>query len=679
MSKINLERAIQNIGRRTEPYAALVELIVNAVEAIEETARVDGCVKVRVLRSNQTDISQSLPEVEGFEVEDNGIGFTERHLESFDTLYTDRKIDRGGKGFGRIVCLKHFRRFSVQSVFKRQDKLQSVNFLVGRNNNIVSGASYDEAKSNDTGSIVKIRYLRNSAFPDKKLKTIGKVLVQRILPFFISEESKCPRIILFEDRSQGGNGDEPICLNDYFGNKLGEFVKELPTGHSSFTLPQHDSEEEFSVRIFKLYTSRIASNQISLVAHKREVSRIKLSEHIPEFEEAFYDEESNRGFIIKAYVLGTYLDTNVSVERGRFKFGKSPEISYPIGRLMIEKEAATIAASAVEPTMKTRLAKKREHVQSYVDNKAPWYKENLPKVDISELSHKSTDEQIEAVLHADNYRRESNTKSKLVTFLSSESPGQSDLNLSDLVNDLSDSSKAKLAEYVVFRKYVLDLFNKSLEQCENGKYSIEGTLHDIILRRRKDTDTIPFEHHNLWLLEERLSYTNYVASDQTLGNGNRQRPDILVFDNPLMFREDNVISNPITIFEFKRPQYDDFVNASSKEDPVKKIVSYVNKIRDGKYKTPKGRSIEVTLNTPAYGFVVCDISSKVEKWLRNENEFKEMPDKLGWFRWFDNINLLIQVIKWDKISKDAEIRHRIFFKKLGIENLFERKINEESS
>jgi hypothetical protein len=43
------------------------------------------------------------------------------------------------------------------------------------------------------------------------------------------------------------------------------------------------------------------------------------------------------------------------------------------------------------------------------------------------------------------------------------------------------------------------------------------------------------------------------------------------------------------IFEFKKPQRDDFVNPSSQEDPVQQIVRYVNNIRDGKYKTPEGR------------------------------------------------------------------------------------------
>ena len=667
MSKINLERAIQNIGGRTEPYTALVELIVNAVDAIEETDRSDGCVKIRILRSDQIDIDQSLPEVEGFEVEDNGIGFTEQHLDSFDTLYTDRKINKGGKGFGRIVCLKHFKNFSVRSVFRSENGFKSIKFSMGSNNQIVSNRRFSEAESDDTGSTVEVRHLRKGHFPNKRLKTIGKVLVQRILPFFISRESTCPQIILSDEHSKGGNGDDSICLNDFFENELEEYIEELQITESSFYLPREGDKEEFSVRIFKLYaSSRISGNQMSLVAHKREVLTMSLHDQIPEFEEAFHD-ENDRRYTIKAYVFSTYLDANVSVERGGFSFGKNPEVSFPVGQSEIEEAVAEIAASTVESAMKIRQDKKREHIQSYVDNKAPWYKGTLSEVDISKLSYKSTDEQIETVLHADKYRRESDTKNRLAAFLASESPDQSDLNLSELVNDLSDSSKNKLAEYMVFRKHVLDLFNVSLEQGENGKYSYEGALHDIILRRKKDTDIIPFEDHNLWLLEERLNYTNYVASDRNISKKNPQRPDILVFDNPLMFREDDIVSNPLTIFEFKRPQYDEFANSSSNEDPVEKIVSYVSKIREDGYNNLKGRLIRVTSNTPAYGFVVCDINSKVEKWLRTSKDFKEMPDQLGWFRWFDNSNLFIQVITWDKIAKDAEIRHRIFFKKLGIE------------
>ena len=74
----------------------------------------------------------------------------------------------------------------------------------------------------------------------------------------------------------------------------------------------------------------------------------------------------------------------------------------------------------------------------------------------------------------------------------------------------------------------------------------------------------------------------------------------------------------------------------------------------------------VSNNTPFYGFVVCDLTSKVEAWLRREKNFKPMPDELGWFLWLDNNNLYIEVLSWDKVLKDAKMRNQIFFHKLGI-------------
>ena len=71
-------------------------------------------------------------------------------------------------------------------------------------------------------------------------------------------------------------------------------------------------------------------------------------------------------------------------------------------------------------------------------------------------------------------------------------------------------------------------------------------------------------------------------------------------------------------------------------------------------------------NTPFYGYVVCDLTPKVEEWLRREKNFKPMPDRLGWFDWLENIKLYIEVISWDKVLKDAKMRNQIFFHKLGI-------------
>lgn len=176
----------------------------------------------------------------------------------------------------------------------------------------------------------------------------------------------------------------------------------------------------------------------------------------------------------------------------------------------------------------------------------------------------------------------------------------------------------------------------------------------------------PFQSHNLWIIDERLNFTNYVSSDIPLEGGTTERPDLIAYDQRVVFRGDNEASNPITIFEFKKPQRDDFVNKSSDEDPVQQIIRYVNNIVDGKYKTPQGKNMLVAANTPFYGFVICDLTAKVEKWLRREKNFKPMPDRQGWFHWLDNNNLYIEVLSWDKVLKDALMRNKIFFHKLGI-------------
>ena len=54
-------------------------------------------------------------------------------------------------------------------------------------------------------------------------------------------------------------------------------------------------------------------------------------------------------------------------------------------------------------------------------------------------------------------------------------------------------------------------------------------------------------------------------------------------------------------------------------------------------------------------------------WLQKEKDFTPMPDGLGWFNWFGNISLYMEVISWTKLLRDAEMRNKIFFNKLGID------------
>src|SRR5262245_31224746 len=136
MSNVNIRRAVENIRSTTNVYTPIVEVIVNAIQAIDESARSDGKITIRAHRSAQTDIVDGLPEIIGFDIEDNGVGFTQKHRDSFDELYTDAKEKEGAKGFGRFICLKYFEDFRVESVFRENDGFKARRFSMGKERNI---------------------------------------------------------------------------------------------------------------------------------------------------------------------------------------------------------------------------------------------------------------------------------------------------------------------------------------------------------------------------------------------------------------------------------------------------------------------------------------------------------------------------------------------------------------
>lgn len=667
MSNVNIKRAVENIRSGTNAYTPLVEVVVNAIQAIESKNKNNGKILISVERSSQIDLVDGLPAVTGFRIRDNGIGFTDLNTKSFDTLYSDEKISEGGKGFGRFTCLKYFENFVVESIFEKEGQYQKRTFSMGKVNDIIINEKIEGTDVENTHSTVYLDEFKNGNFPNKKLATIARKLVEKLLPYFITTDYSCPTITIVEK-----DNSNPIVLNDFVSNELSGTIKEISIVEKKFSLGSASLSYDFSVRVFKFYSPKSQKSKISLVAHKREVTGTQIRHYVPEFIEEFYDKKdgenttSDKNYIIKAYVFGDYLDNNVAFERGGFEFSKTSELLLGISQNDIEVTAANIAKSAVGSDITARQQKKTERVHSYIEEEAPWHRTIVKDIDLSSLPYNPSSAEIEEQLQKEKYKNEINIRRDVNTILESSDVDNLKENVTEVVGKISDVSQNDLTHYIAMRRYVLDIFEKSLEVGPDGKYSSEGVVHDIIFPRHGDTEKTDFVDHNLWIIDERLNFTNYVSSDKPLDGGASERPDLLTYGKRVLFRGDNEASNPITIFEFKKPLRDDFVNPSSKEDPVQQIVRYVNSIKDGKFKTPQGRKIIVGENTPFYGYVVCDLTTKVEKWLETEKDFKKMPDALGWFRWYGNINLYVETISWNKLVKDAGMRNKIFFHKLGI-------------
>lgn len=668
MSNVNVRRLVENIRSGTNVYTPLVELVVNAIQAIDQKGVKNGLIQIEILRSGQADIIDRLEDIDGFIVKDNGVGFTKSNRDSFDTLYTEQKIADGGKGFGRFTCLKYFNHVKVASTFTVGHAFHNRSFRMGLDKDIIVDEKTSASEQWETGTAVEISGIKSVKFPDKRLDTVSRVIVERLLPYFVDKDRACPRIVIREAKEPATG----ISLNDYLGTANSQIV-EMRVEQGKFTLTASEEAKDFQVRVFKFYAPRSAKSKVSLVAHRREVTDNPLQAYIPEFAEEFYEADADqdlskgRNFVVKSYVFSDYLNDNVSLERGEFRFQTDDDLLSGISQTEIEQKAAEIAQSAVGSEITERKRRKQARIADYVSADAPWHRTLANEVDFDALPMRPSNQDIELHLQKKKYEKEIQTRSQVAALLKSENPDELGEKITQLMDSISDTSKNDLIHYVSMRKCVLDLFSKSLEIDSNGKHKSEGDVHDIVMRRKKDSEGLDYESHNLWILDERLNFSSYVSSYRPLNKPNGDRTDITIYNRRVAFRGENEASNPITIFEFKKPQRDNFADPSSKEDPVQQIVRYVNQIREGRFRTPTGRDIIVNGTTPFYGYVVCDLTAKVRKWLELEKEFTPMPDGLGWFRWFGNNSLYMEVLSWTKLLRDAEMRNKIFFNKLGID------------
>lgn len=667
-TQVNIKRLVDNI-KKTNAYTPLVEAIANSIDAINEANPDTGKITVTLFRSRQGTILKALDDellpFDAFSISDNGVGINDKNLESFNTIYSENKIREGGKGFGRFVYLKYFTKVSIESTYSERGESYQRGFDFVKDNTIIQNQHSEKINTCPSETTISLLGLKPEYLNkiDKKVETISRKLLEKLLVYFVIDGYTCP-IITIKDAESG----EEIILNNLLGEDR-EISKEKEVELIMDT--QNGSvREKFKVKIFKLFYGENRSS-INLVADKRLVTESALHTFIPEFKDDFYDlidqengEQTKKNFTIKTYVQGKYLDEHVCLERDGFEFSNTDngDLFFPLSQKEIEKEAANLTKNVFGLMVKTRQDKKEADIKAYVDEKAPWHKSNFSDLDLAQISYNPSEEEIESALEQIRFNKESKTRKEVVEILATEDATEVVQKADALIGKISDIQKNELAHYVALRRAILDIFKKSLNWNEDMKYQKEKVIHDIIFPTRSDSDTTPYNQHNLWLLDEKLSFTEYISSDKPL-NSRDERPDLLIFDNKIVVREGDTASNPIIVFEFKKPQRTEY---AEDENPLKQIADYVKKVREGNFKDIEGRNIYATDNTPAFGFLVCDLTEKI-KGFCNEYGLVESPDMKGYFGFHSIFKIYYQVISFDKLVEDAELRNKIFFKHLGIQ------------
>nr|WP_288690827.1 hypothetical protein [uncultured Anaerotignum sp.] len=642
----------------------LFETVINSIQSLEDSDVTEKKIIIDALRSNyaqlKTEGEENLIEepkhFENFVVTDNGNGFNTENYMSFLEAYSQLKLKKGCKGIGRFLWLKAFNKVVIKSTYFEDDQWHLRTFDFSKNGvNPEQNDSIFESDNALQQTIVSLNGFKNP-YRDSvaySLESLAKKIIEHCIPYFIT--GKCPQIILKD------NCGESFNLNSYYEKTYKDSL--------------HQDSIELREKQYTLYHMLLSEgadkHELHLCANNREVKSYALSSYIPDMKKKLVSD--NSAYYYVGYLTGNYLDKAVNTERSDFDFSDGPLFGDTR-----ESEIVETAVSYIRTYLGDELTKvadeKKKQIDMLIKTNRPQYRLLLnrhPEV-YDRIPAGLSDDKLDLELYNQQQQWELDTAKKKHDIEEKvKQDATSDPSFQKLFDEycenITDLSRASLSEYVVRRKAVIDLLERALEADENGKYRKESQIHSIICPMQTTSDEIKFDDMNLWLIDDRLAYHHFLASDKkintipVLENNVDKRMDLAIFDAALSYTSDPENINSITIVELKRPQRNDL--ATEETDPITQVYDYVSDIKDGKVKKANGRGFVNIQQVAFYCYVIADITPTLKKSAARAG-LVLTQDGGGYFGYNQTIGTYIEVISYDKLLKDAKQRNRALFDKL---------------
>lgn len=648
----------------TKALWPLFETVINSIQSLEDSDVEEKKIVIDALRPEHVQLrtdgqGKTIEEpthFEAFVVTDNGKGFNTENYTSFLEAYSQLKVRKGCKGIGRFLWLKAFDKVAIKSTYFEDGRwhFRSFDFaLTGVNPE--QNDSILEIDDSVQQTIVSLDGFKNP-YRDSvaySLESLAKKIIEHCLPYFIT--GKCPQIILKDNRGESFN------LNSYYEKTYKDSL--------------HQDPMELRGKHYTLYHMLLIEgadkHELHLCANNREVKSYALSNYIPDMKKKLVNGEDAYYYV--GYLAGDYLDEAVNTERSDFDFSDGPLFGDTREPEIVETAVGYIRAYLSDELTKVADEKKTQ-IDMLVKTKRPQYRLLLnrhPEV-YDRIPAGLPEDKLDLELYKQQQQWEFDTAKKKhdieekVKLDATSDPSFQKL-FDEYCENITELSRASLAEYVVRRKAVIDLLEHALEADENGKYCKESRIHSIICPMQTTSDEMKLDDMNLWLIDDRLAYHHFLASDKkmntipVLESDVDKRMDLAIFDAALSYTADSENINSITIVELKRPQRNDL--ATEETDPITQVYDYVTDIKEGKVKKSNGRGFGNVQQVAFYCYVIADITPTLRKSAARAG-LVPTQDGEGYFGYNPTVGTYIEVISYDKLLKDAKQRNRALFDKL---------------
>lgn len=446
--------------------------------------------------------------------------------------------------------------------------------------------------------------------------------------------------------------------------------------------------------VFKVYLSESnssKSHRLHFCAHNRSVIEEWLGKKIIELGKKPILDNGTEPFYYAAFIVSDLLDNSVNNERTNFDFpineaededNDETFDSAEISLSKIRRHAIKTIENLISDYINEVRTLKVETYRTVIEAELPQYRavlnrkaENIKKLQAG-LSKQSLDIEL--------YKIESEWKTEVKKQGIELIEKKKDItNLDEYhklyegyLTELNDIGQSELARYIIHRKSVIDLLDFLIsKEGDDDKYANEDLVHSLFFPIRTTSDVIPYNKQNLWMIDEKLSYHTYLASDKTfnamenieVSENPDDRPDMLIFSNAFAFAtEKEAPYNAITIIEFKKPERNNYIDNDEAKNPIDQVERYVEDLLGGKITNRKGRTIIITKDTPFYIYIISDLTPTLVKILERR-DFYKTPDGQGYYTFKSRrYNGYIEVMSFEKVKNDARKRNQILFDKLGL-------------
>ncbi|AMA49982.1 hypothetical protein [Flavobacterium covae] len=679
--KVNYKGLINSIDIKPDEFLLpLHEVIVNSIQSIEDRIEPTekGSIIIKVHRNfqaklNLNDEVEEYHPISGFTIIDNGVGFTNKRETAFSTPFTNFNYAKGGKGMGRYTVLACFGSMDIESSFLDGDEFFERKY---RFDNAIGLQKYPESKSFgksgfENKTIIKLNnflpeYYEFARRSKITIKEIADNIIQHCLLFFIgSEKSPVIRILYDEDKIENA-----IVLNDIY-----KTVIEIEKTEKDIVV--ENVSKPFKLSYVRNYNG-VHSHSIHLCANKREVGKKQsLTNYLPSFKELYNSDEKK--YHLSIYVESVFLDEKNHPQRNKFMLPENSSKKNDYDEISLDelfKDLSEKIRENYSEYIEEAEKEKNNRIEKYILNPSKprlRYRHLLNVKDaFLDIPINASDETLEAKLHEKEFRLEQKREKVFEKVFKKREYDKEEFGniVSSILKEEAAFSKDKLADLMIKRKSVIKLFQKYLEWRDEGNFMLEEDLHNIIFTMGAETDNMPSEYHNLWLLDERFTFHTYTASDiktksnknfESLGN---KEPDVLIYDVPWAYSDNLDKINSLVVFEFKKPGKE-FANTTKLDDLVMK---YFQDLMQSKARSQKGNLLNIEDSTPKFGYIICELNKDLVEHNIKWNGFKKTAHG-HLYKVIPELNLHIEVMNYEQMLDFSQKRHHAFFKTLGIDNV----------